>query len=144
MPLEGALLVIDDDAGFNRLFRAFCACEQVLSAESLDAGIAIAAKSSPAYIFLDVRFDGPWRTGIDAIAQLRAVAPAAKIIVMTSCPNAYDKSRAEAAGASAYVEKTGLARSNGVSESLRAVRATARRRSGAKPLRAARAAPKKG
>jgi len=74
-------------------------------ASNLDDGIERAREIQPEVLLLDVRFEGPWRTGIDAIGDFRQVAPSCQIIVMTALPNAYDEALATAAGAVAYVAK---------------------------------------
>jgi DNA-binding NarL/FixJ family response regulator len=116
-------LVVDDDDAFIRIFTKLCAgTVTVAAATTIDSGIALAREVSPSYVFLDVRFDGPWRTGIDAIAEMRAAAPSARVVVMTSLVNEYDRERALALGASAYVLKSELMTTNGAAYALRAIR----------------------
>lgn len=121
------LLVIDDDPNFNKLFKKFCANERVVAVETIDEGIASAADLLPAYVFLDVRFDCPWRTGIDVIGDVLAVAPRTRVVVMSSTANDYDRRRAMAAGAFAYCQKTDLLKSTDAVSALRSVPAVNRR-----------------
>lgn len=124
----GGFLVIDDDSNFCRLFKKLCVGESVTTTTCLEHGLATAALSRPEYVFLDVRFDALWRTGLDALAELRAATPESKIIVMTSLANAYDRERALAGGAYAYCRKTDLASAGVCAVSVRAIPRAARSR----------------
>lgn len=121
------ILVVDDDENFNRAFLRMCSGETVVSAVSIKDGLAMAEALDPDCIFLDVRFDGPWKTGIDAIPEFLAVAPKARIVVMSSSPNDHDQRTAIARGAACYCIKTDLVRLNGVSSVLQAARVSGRR-----------------
>lgn len=124
---DRVLLVIDDDRDFNRLFRKICIDNPTVIAETIDDGIALAADLLPAYVFLDVRFDCPWRTGIDVIGDVLAVAPSTRVVVMTSAVNEYDRRRALAAGAYAYCHKGDLLKTSDATFALRSVPGASRR-----------------
>lgn len=127
---NGILLLVDDDPSFGRLFERVCAGQRVVLACNLEDGVRLAAALDPEYVFLDVRFEGPFRTGIDAIAEVKKAAPFTKVVIVTAAPNDYDHDRAIAAGAVAYCDKRSLVTDGGLvpRELERATLRAARRR----------------
>jgi len=121
-------LIVDDDSLFGIMFSRLCDGIPTQIAVTIAAGLLLANKISPTHIFLDVRFDGPWETGIDAIPKFLGLCPEAKVVVMTAYPNEYERRLALEAGAYAYVEKPGLLRARDVSLSLVRAHAADRRR----------------
>lgn len=96
------ILIVDDNDLFRRaLVRGL----RGVGVSSLNDGLVMAERIQPDIIFLDVRFDGPWKSGIDAIKDFVRVTPKSKIVVMTSFTTEYDRERALQAGAAFYFDK---------------------------------------
>jgi len=133
---NGILLLVDDDRDFCRLFERNCPGQRVIVAHDIDHGIRLAASLYPEYVFLDVRFDSPFRTGLDAIGDIKKESPFTKVVIVTAAANEYDRDRALRAGAHAYCDKTGLVSGDGSArrELERAVLQARRRRPAASPL----------
>jgi CheY-like chemotaxis protein len=103
--LRGRVLVVDDNQVVREGLRALIGAERrfdvVGDAGSATDAIALARTKEPDLVVLD--HEMPGRTGLDAIADLRAAAPAAHIVMYTMSPNIGPK--AAARGASAVVPK---------------------------------------
>lgn len=102
------LLVVDDHNLFRRGLIALLSRDSRLSviAEARDAGEAIklAQLHAPDVILLDNHLPGVH--GVDALPQLLAAAPAARIVMLTVSEDADDLSQALARGAAGYLLKT--------------------------------------
>lgn len=97
------VLVVDDDATWRK---AIIRRTRGVGADSISQGLSLAEKLQPDVILLDVRFDGPWQTGIDAIGDFLKASPESAIIVVTNLVNGYDRKRALASGAALYLDKS--------------------------------------
>jgi len=99
------VLVIDDEPAIGWSLREMLADEghAVDLAASVAEGLAAAARHAPDVILLDVRLPG--RDGIDAIPDLRGVAAAAPIVVMTAFGDLGTAVRAVRAGAFDFLVK---------------------------------------
>lgn len=102
------LLVVDDHSLFRRGLVALLAGTGRLevAGEAADAGEALrlAAALQPDVILLDNHLPGA--SGIQAIADLRAAAPAARVLMLTVSEDTEDLQSALRAGASGYLLKT--------------------------------------
>lgn len=100
-----SLLILDDDAPLrNRLARAMESRGfEVITAETVTEGIALAQQTPPAYAVLDMRLtDG---SGLDVVAALRDAREDARIILLTSYGNIATAVAAVKAGAVDYLPK---------------------------------------
>jgi two-component system nitrate/nitrite response regulator NarL len=102
------LLVVDDHNLFRRGLIALLSRDSRVSvvAEARDAGEALkmAQLHQPDVILLDNHLPGVH--GVDALPQLRAAAPQARIVMLTVSEDADDLSQALARGAAGYLLKT--------------------------------------
>jgi two-component system nitrate/nitrite response regulator NarL len=102
------LLVVDDHNLFRRGLIALLARDKRVSvvAEARDAGEALkmAQLHQPDVILLDNHLPGVH--GVDALPQLCAAAPQARIVMLTVSEDADDLSQALARGAAGYLLKT--------------------------------------
>ncbi|HEX5357238.1 MAG TPA: response regulator [Aquabacterium sp.] len=102
------LLVVDDHNLFRRGLIALLSRDSRLNvvAEARDAGEAIklAQLHAPDVILLDNHLPGVH--GVEALPQLLAVAPGARIVMLTVSEDADDLSQALARGAAGYLLKT--------------------------------------
>ncbi|WP_374564765.1 response regulator [Ideonella sp.] len=102
------LLVVDDHTLFRRgLIALLAQYPQVqVVGEAADAGEARrgAAKLQPDLVLLDNHLPGV--RGIDALPELKAAAPAAKVLMLTVSEDEQDLATALQAGAQGYVLKT--------------------------------------
>ena len=100
-----SLLIVDDDKAFlQRLARAMEARGfQVLTAETVAAGMALLDQNAPAYAVVDMRLnDG---NGLDVIAKLKNNRPDARAIVLTGYSNIATAVNAVKSGAIDYLAK---------------------------------------
>ncbi|MEX2174541.1 MAG: sigma-54 dependent transcriptional regulator, partial [Pirellulaceae bacterium] len=99
------LLVIDDEQaicwGLAQLGKRLG--HQVRTAASAERGLELAAQQPPDLILLDVRLPG--MDGLTALPQLRALAPAAPVVVMTAHGDLSTAVEAVRQGAIDYVAK---------------------------------------
>ena len=99
------ILVIDDEPAIGWSLREMLTDDghAVDLAASVAEGLAAAATTTPDVVLLDVRLPG--RDGIDSIPDLRAVAAAAPIVVMTAFGDLETAVRAVRAGAFDFLVK---------------------------------------
>ena len=104
-PPTAPVLLVDDVVEIRYLLRILLAnvtrCHVAGEAENGREAIALAESIQPAVVILDVRM--PQLSGLDALPEIRAVAPNAKVIVYSSEPSA--EPRARELGAFRYLEK---------------------------------------
>jgi two-component system nitrate/nitrite response regulator NarL len=102
------LMVVDDHPLFRRGLVALLTQDErfVVLHEAADAGEAVrcVALEKPDLILLDNHLPGV--RGVDAIAGLKEVAPAVRILMLTVSENEQDLSAALKAGADGYLLKT--------------------------------------
>jgi two-component system nitrate/nitrite response regulator NarL len=107
---EGAirLLVVDDHHLFRRGLIALLAQDAGVSvvgeAGDATAAIGLAERLRPDLVLLDNHMPGV--TGIDAIAAIKAAAPATRVLMLTVSENEADLARGLRAGADGYLLKT--------------------------------------
>jgi DNA-binding NtrC family response regulator len=96
--VEMHLLIVDDDASVRASLRDALATPLIRVSEAANAREALSRLGSdPADIVLsDVRMPGV--DGIELLRRLRVAAPAASVVLMTSCGDAADLAEAAAAG----------------------------------------------
>lgn len=108
-PLDAvtSVLVVDDHPLVLAGLVALVASEPglALAGQAVDADSALDAylRLQPDVMLLDLHIPGG---GLDAIARIRAAAPAARIVVLTASEGEEDVYRALLAGASGYLLKT--------------------------------------
>ena len=100
-------LLVDDDTSLRQLFRLLLDSEPdflvVGEASSADEAIPLAATEAPDLIVSDVEMPGT--SGVDAVPHLRAAAPEAAVVLMSSLHPSDITPLAMAAGADAYIDK---------------------------------------
>jgi DNA-binding NarL/FixJ family response regulator len=74
-------------------------------ANSGEQALELAHALSPDIVLMDVEMPG--MDGITATAALRSTTPQSAVVIMSIHDDALTRARAEAAGAAAFVEKTG-------------------------------------
>ena len=104
-PEEKTLLIVDDDRPFReRLARAMQARGfEVLVAETVREGMAIAKERSPAYAVDDLKLDDG--NGLDVVETLHEVRPNTRVVVLTGFGNIATAVAAVKFGAIDYLPK---------------------------------------
>ena len=104
-PEEKTLLIVDDDRPFReRLARAMQSRGfEVLIAESVREGIAIARERSPAYAVVDLKLEDG--NGLDVVETLHETRPNARVVVLTGFGNIATAVAAVKFGAIDYLPK---------------------------------------
>jgi DNA-binding NarL/FixJ family response regulator len=100
-------LLIDDDTSVRQLFRMLLESEPdflvVAEAGTAEAAVPMAAAELPDLIVSDGEMPGS--TGVEALPHLRAAAPEAAVVLMSSLHPSDIGPVALAAGADAYIDK---------------------------------------
>jgi two-component system NarL family response regulator len=100
-------LLIDDDVSVRQLFRMLLDSEPdflvIAEAGTADSAVPIAADERPDLIVSDVEMPGS--SGVEALPRLRAAAPGAAVVLMSSMHPSDIGPVALAAGADAYIDK---------------------------------------
>ncbi len=108
MSLSIKLLIVDDHQLFRRGLVALLAQDArfAVAGEACDAGMALhlATKLQPDVVLLDNHLPGV--RGIEAIQDLKAAVPGARILMLTVSENEADLAAALRAGAEGYLLKT--------------------------------------
>ena len=104
-PEEKTLLILDDDRPFReRLARAMQSRGfEVLMAETVREGIAIAKERTPAYAVIDLKLDDG--NGLDVVESLHEARPNARVVVLTGFGNIATAVAAVKFGAIDYLPK---------------------------------------
>lgn len=101
------VLLCDDHtlirAGLRRLVESFDGIEVVAEAASADEAVIRAREHAPHVVLLDLSMPG--RNGLDALDELRRVAPDAAVVIMSMHDDAAHVREALARGASGFVVK---------------------------------------
>lgn len=116
------VLIVDDHAMFASSLSVLLGREPDVevtgTAASLSAARAALATDPPDVVLLDQRL--PDGSGVDALAELKQIAPAARVVVLTGAADDDMLVRATEAGCAGFLEKSGS-----VDELLQAVRSAA-------------------
>ena len=103
------LLIVDDQAIVRQGLRMRLLMEPDIivigEASSGEQAIELAQELSPDIVLMDVEMPG--MDGISATAALRATTSQGVIVMMSIHDDAHTRARAQAAGAAAFVEKSG-------------------------------------
>jgi len=107
--LSPRVVVIDDDADLRATVRITLRAQgwDVLEAAAPDEGVALAERSRPDIVLLDVQFPGEMRDGFAVCRELRSL-PATKdtpVVLFTATDDAESRAFASAVGATAYLVK---------------------------------------
>ena len=104
-PEEKSLLIVDDDRPFReRLARAMQARGfEVLIAETVREGVAIARERPPAFAVVDLKLEDG--NGLDVVEMLHDTRPQARVIVLTGFGNIATAVAAVKFGAVDYLPK---------------------------------------
>lgn len=101
------MALVDDEAGLRRLLRSSLEAregfEVVGEAGDGAEAVDLVARSQPDVVVLDLGL--PDLSGLDVIPRIRAVAPAARVVVFTGSVEADFEGRAKTAGAHAFAVK---------------------------------------
>lgn len=106
MPIETRVLLIDDHQLTRSLLRGLLReADYVNIRDAVDAasGLKLAEHFSPDLICLDMNM--PNRTGLDVLADLKAVAPNAAVLMVTATSDRDTVVACMNAGASGYIVK---------------------------------------
>jgi DNA-binding NarL/FixJ family response regulator len=102
-----SLLLVDDQNilldVLRRQFNADSAFKVVATADTLASACAAAEEHRPEVVLLDIELGA--ESGLDAIGRIRAVAPDARIVMVTMFDQAIYRDRAFELGADAFVTK---------------------------------------
>ena len=102
------MMVVDDDDQFRSMIRDWLMDEgitDVVEAPDGPEALELAMQAPPDVILMDLRM--PKMNGIEATRQIRALLPAAQIIMLSAYGDATFRTAAEEAGAYGYVVKGG-------------------------------------
>jgi two-component system response regulator RegA len=102
---DNTLLIVDDDRAFAiRLCRAMEARGfQVVVASTVEDGLGALRNNPPAFAVVDLRLEDG--NGLDVVAQLKALRPEARVIVLTGYGNIATAVTAVKMGALDYLAK---------------------------------------
>ena len=110
------LLIVDDNAAVRRLIRSIVlpfACEIYDCADGADALSAYQAHRADV-VLMDIRMNG-----IQAVRQIKAADPEAKIVIVTDYDDESLRHAAMRAGACSYVLKDNLLELSGLLDSIK-------------------------
>jgi DNA-binding NarL/FixJ family response regulator len=101
------ILIVEDHQGVRQSLRewlelSFPRC-QLLEAASGEEAVAMVQTMSPSLVIMDIGLPG--MTGIEAAQEIKAAAPATRVVMLTIYDDAAHRTDAIAAGVSAYVPK---------------------------------------
>jgi len=101
----GRLLLIDDDEAFRAVLARSLARRgfQVVTAAGLEEALACCGDQAPEYVILDLNLAG--QSGLNLIQPLLALAPAARILILTGYASIPTVVRAMKLGAVHYLAK---------------------------------------
>ncbi len=104
-PLDGLVLVADDDAQVRAGLTAMCRASglRTLQAENGQRAVELSAREEPDVVLLDLRMPG--RDGLDALAEINALPNAPHVIVVTGVADVSVTVRVMQMGALALLEK---------------------------------------
>ena len=100
------LLLVDDEEEFRKTIREFISNRyECVIGEAAEGAAALeaAGRINPDIIFLDIKMPG--LSGMDVIAQIKAVSPSARVIVISAWKSAEVVAQAVANGAADYISK---------------------------------------
>lgn len=102
---EGLALVIDDDADTRDLLAGICAEQHLDTRVAVDgaSGLRALADLRPDVVLLDIHMPG--LNGVEVLPALHALAPDAKVVMVSGTPDAELSRRALALGAFDFVPK---------------------------------------
>jgi DNA-binding NarL/FixJ family response regulator len=101
------ILIVEDHQGVRQSLRewlelSFPRC-QLLEATSGEEAVAMVQTMSPSLVIMDIGLPG--MTGIEAAQEIKAAAPATRVVMLTIYDDVAHRTDAIAAGVSAYVPK---------------------------------------
>jgi DNA-binding NarL/FixJ family response regulator len=100
-------VLVDDDCGLRQLFRLLLESEPdfvvVGEAGTADDALPLVASEQPELVVSDVEMPGT--SGVEAVPWMRAAAPGAAVVLMSSMHPSDIRAAALAAGADDYIDK---------------------------------------
>jgi len=99
------LLAVDDSATMRKVLENTFAGEdfRVVTADSVDAGLAMLRSEHPAAVLADVTLDGPGGYGL--CSKIKAESPSTPVIILASKQQPYDVNKGQNARADDFIEK---------------------------------------
>jgi two-component system nitrogen regulation response regulator NtrX len=99
------LLVVDDEGNIRRALRALLEAEGhvVRTCESAEAALGLIQDTPPEVVLLDLALPG--RTGLEALPDIREIAPATVVVMMSGQASLADAVEATRLGAFHFIEK---------------------------------------
>ena len=119
-------LVCDDSATARRIISRVlerCGCRLVDEAATAEEALKLAAKDQPWIVVLDLNL-GEGTSGQEALPELRAVAPDSAVIVFSGATSEQTRQEVVPAGASVFLEKTGMTGMEELEEAVRGLIST--------------------
>lgn len=109
--MTGSILIVDDHDGFRETLRAWLATAMpdtvVYEAASGEEALALVLAVSPQVVLMDIGLPG--MNGIEATRRLLAERPETVVVMVSVRETAVHRAAAAAAGAVAYLPKSGMA-----------------------------------
>jgi DNA-binding NarL/FixJ family response regulator len=110
--MSKTILIVEDHIAVRDSLREWLQTEfpqcDVVGAANGEEAVAIAEARSPRVVVMDIGL--PQMSGIEATRRIKAVVPTAQVVILTIHEGAAYRTDAAAAGASAYVLKSGMQR----------------------------------
>jgi CheY-like chemotaxis protein len=102
------ILIVEDNQAMRRLIRGVVSevTTEVLECEDGADALAMYVQHRPDWVLMDIRM--PRLNGIEAVRQIVAADPQARIVIVTNYDDARMRESARVAGASDYVLKEDL------------------------------------
>lgn len=103
------IMIVDDHAGVRKLIRKLVGApgDTFLECATGEDAIQAARDFGADYVTMDINLPGV--NGLEAMRSIRAIAPASRVVIVTSYDQPYLRKTAHDAGALAYVLKEDLA-----------------------------------
>lgn len=103
-PLQGKILVIDDERGPRESLRMVLKYDyELFLADRVDGGVELLRETSPDLVIMDIRM--PEKSGIEGLKEIREIDPNVSIIMLTGYGDLETAQQAIRFGANDYLQK---------------------------------------